>query len=80
LSENCFLKEFESACFFATVEGRPTVKIEDYVNKEFIFDYFGLATTVEDSIFYSPDGDAAVKFSSAQEITKEEFEVLKRFL
>jgi hypothetical protein len=66
--------------FLDAVEGRPTVKIEDYVNKEFLVDYFGLATTVENDIFYSPDGDAAVKFSSTQEITKKEFEVLKRFL
>lgn len=62
------------------VELRPTVDIKDYVDREFLAGYFGLVTMVEDNVFWSQDGGAAVMFSSAQEITKEEFDVLKRFL
>lgn len=44
-------------------------------------DYFGERTEIdEDGLFWSPDRETCVKYEGAREISKEEFEVLAKYL
>ena len=65
------------------VELPDSMNISEFVNR-WLSDYFGLLTCQEEVgegiIFWAPDGACCVKFSSAQEISEEDYEVLKKYI
>jgi len=62
------------------IETLETDDVREQVNNRFLKDFFGEETKFEDDYYQDEFGERIVRFSSAKEIPKAHFDILKQYM